>query len=226
MYWHCISGYTVFPIKIAAKFKIPLIIWGAHQGVDQVGMFSHTDEVEMTRKYRKEHDLMNFEAEDLIDKGGLTESDLENYLYPTDKEISEVGIRGIYLNNYVRWDSKMQHEKMIQKYNYKTNIQTRTFDRYNDVNSIHYSGIHDYIKFIKHGYGKITDHCTREIRLKRLSRENAVQLINKYNNKEIDDLNLFLNWIKISKKDFFEIVNKFRNKNFWYKKMVNGSLGI
>ena len=112
----------------------------------------------------------------------------------------------------------MQHEKMIQKYNYKTNIQTRTFDRYNDVNSIHYSGIHDYIKFIKHGYGKITDHCTREIRLKRLSRENAVQLINKYNNKEIDDLNLFLNWIKISKKDFFEIVNKFRNKNFWYKK--------
>ena len=57
-------------------------------------MFSHTDEVEMTRKYRKEHDLMNFEAEDLIDKGGLTESDLENYLYPTDKEISEVGIRG------------------------------------------------------------------------------------------------------------------------------------
>src|SRR5687768_16244049 len=55
MYWHCLAGQTVFPVQIAVRLKIPLIVWGAHQGVDQVGMFSHTDEVEMTRKYRKEH---------------------------------------------------------------------------------------------------------------------------------------------------------------------------
>jgi hypothetical protein len=66
IYWHCIAGQTVYPVQVAVKFKIPLIIWGAHQGLDQVGMFSHLDEVEMTRKYRKEHDLMGFEAEDLI----------------------------------------------------------------------------------------------------------------------------------------------------------------
>ena len=47
---------------MAVKFKIPLIVWGAHQGLDQVGMFSHPDEVEMTRKYRKEHDLMGLES--------------------------------------------------------------------------------------------------------------------------------------------------------------------
>ena len=50
---------------------------------------------------------------------------------------------------------------MIIKYNYKTKKQKRTFDNYNDVNSIHYSGLHDYIKFVKHGYSKITDHCSR-----------------------------------------------------------------
>ena len=42
-------------------------IWGAHQGLEQVGMFSHLNKVEMTRRYRKEHDLMGYEAEDLID---------------------------------------------------------------------------------------------------------------------------------------------------------------
>lgn len=62
IYWHCLAGQTVFPVQIAVKFKIPLIIWGAHQGIDQVGMFSHLNEVEMTRKYRKEHDLMGLEA--------------------------------------------------------------------------------------------------------------------------------------------------------------------
>ena len=122
IYWHCISGQTTLPVQLASKFKIPLIIW-VHQGVDQVGMFSHLDEVEMTRKYRKEHDLMNFEAEDLIGMGGLKKSDLEHFIYPKDREMRLFGIRGIYLNNYIRWDSRTQHEKMIIKYNYKNKKQ-------------------------------------------------------------------------------------------------------
>ena len=56
-YWPVIAGSTVFPVQIASKYKIPLIIWGAHQGLEQVGMFSHTNEVEMTRRYREDHDL-------------------------------------------------------------------------------------------------------------------------------------------------------------------------
>ena len=100
IYWHCLAGSTVFPVQTAVRFKIPLIIWGCHQGIDQVGMFSHHDEVEMTRRYRKDHDLMGFEIEDLIkiDKN-LRELDLEDFSYPHDKELEQVGNRGIYLNN-------------------------------------------------------------------------------------------------------------------------------
>ena len=68
IYWHCIACQTVYPVQMAVRLKIPLIIWGVHQGIDQVGMYSHYDEVEMTRKYRKEHDLMGYEAEDLINE--------------------------------------------------------------------------------------------------------------------------------------------------------------
>ena len=39
IYWHCIAGEMVFPVRIAVNFKIPLIIWGVHQGIDQVGMY-------------------------------------------------------------------------------------------------------------------------------------------------------------------------------------------
>src|SRR3989344_1553061 len=76
IYWHCLAGQTVFPVQIAVRFKIPLIIWGAHQGLDQVGQFSHLDEVEMSRRYRKDHDVMGFEAEDLIGREGVTDSDI------------------------------------------------------------------------------------------------------------------------------------------------------
>ena len=215
IYWHCIAGQTVFPVQIAYKFKIPLIIWGAHQGVDQVGMFSHLDEVEMTRKYRKEHDLMGFEAEDLIDLKTLNIKDLQSYLYPHDKEIEAVGIRGIYLNNYIRWDSKAQHEKMIKSYGYETNSQQRTFDTYNDVDCYHYSGLHDLIKLSKHGYGKVSDHASREIRLKRLTRNRAIELIKKYQNINPYDEELFCNWLGISKNELRKKVDNFRSKEIW-----------
>ncbi len=215
IYWHCIAGQTVFPIQVACKFKIPLIIWGAHQGIDQVGMFSHTDEVEMTRKYRKEHDLMGFEAEDLLKISNLKESDLENFIYPSDESIEKVGVRGIYLNNYIRWDSLSQHSNMVQKYKYETLNQLRTFDCYNDVDCVHYSGLHDYIKFMKFGYSKIHDHCSREIRLKRMSREQALHLIKKYIYKKPKDINAFLSWLNITEEYFYKCINKFRDRNIW-----------
>ena len=121
IYWHCLAGHTVFPVQVASKMRIPLIIWGEHQGLQQVGMFSHLHEVEMTRRYRKDHDLMGYEAEDLIKEDDfLNESDLHEYIYPEDNLIEQIGIRGIYLGNYIRWDPKSQHEKMIKTYKSKS----------------------------------------------------------------------------------------------------------
>jgi N-acetyl sugar amidotransferase len=217
MYWHCIAGQTVYPVQMAVKLKIPLIIWGAHQGVDQVGMYSHLDEVEMTRKYRKEHDLMGKEAEDLIDDefDNITERDVFEYFYPDDKEIERVGVRGIYLNNYIRWDSKAQHEQMIGQFGYESAPQTRTFDTYNDVDCFNYSDVHDYIKFLKHGYGKVVDHATREIRLKRLSREEGIELVQKYLFREPVSMDKFLQWMGITRNSLFYILNQHRSNKVW-----------
>lgn len=179
IHWPYLCGSTVFPVQMAVKKNIPLIVWGAHQGVDQVGMFSHLDEVEMTRRYRKEHDLMGYEPEDAVLRG-LNEQDASPLFYPTDQELAAVGVRGIYLNNYMRWDTKAQHEAMIEKYDYYTGLQLRTFDAYNDIDCQIYSSLHDEIKRRKWGYGKIHDHVAREIRLGRLSLLQGKALIARY----------------------------------------------
>jgi len=218
IYWHCIAGQTAFPTQIAVRLKIPLIIWGVHQGIDQVGMFSHEDEVEMTRKYRKDHDLMGLEAEDLLKLSSeLSEENVRPFIYPHDKEIERIGVRGIYLNNYIRWDSKKQHEEMINLYSYETASQTRTFDTYNDVDCYNYSDVHDYIKFLKFGYGKATDHACREIRLKRMSREEGVEIVKKFQEVKPRNLDLFLNWLGISERGFYFLINRFRSSDIWEK---------
>ena len=218
IYWHCIAGQTVYPVQVAVKFKIPLIIWGCHQGIDQVGMFSHENEVEMTRKYRKEHDLMGSEAEDLISEfDNITEKDIVQFKYPDDKEIERIGVRGIYLNNYIRWDSRDQHEQMINLYNYESSTQTRTFDTYNDVDCYNYSDVHDYIKYIKLGYSKVFDHACREIRLRRMTREQGIEMVNKYTNNKPLNLELFLKWIGITESSFHYLIDQHRNKSLWFR---------
>lgn len=216
IYWHVIAGQTVFPVQVAVRLKIPLIVWGAHQGVDQVGMFSHLDEVEMTRKYRKDHDLMGFEAEDLVDEfDHVGERDVVPFLYPHDKQIERVGVRGIYLNNYIRWDSKAQHELMIRKYGFETNRQERTFDTYNDTDCFLYSDLHDSIKYLKYGYGKVTDHACREIRLKRMTREEGIELVARYQRKMPRRAEMFYQWLGITERSFNFVMDQHRDPSIW-----------
>jgi N-acetyl sugar amidotransferase len=216
IYWHVQAGKTAFPVQVASQYKIPLIIWGAHQGVDQVGMFSHLDEVEMTNMYRVQHDLMGIEAEDLIDKfEGISEYDVSGFVYPNDDQISSVGIRGIYLSNYFFWDSKRQHEEMLKIYNYETLIQNRTFDSYNYVDCWNYGDLHDYIKYIKFGFGKVVDNASREIRLGRLNRSKGITLVKKYNNLFPAHQNLYFNWLGIKQSSFQYIINQHRSREIW-----------
>lgn len=218
IYWHCLAGQTVFPVQIAVKMKIPLIIWGHHQGLDQVGMFSHVDEVEMSRRNRRNHDLFRQEAEALVeDHDFIKPADIHPFRYPHDEEIAAVGVRGIYLGNYMRWDTKAQHEAMMDIYDYEAVQQTRTFDTYNDVDCWMHSDLHDYIKWAKWGYGRATDHAVRELRFGRLSRVEAMEIAKKYEAKPPKNLGLFLDWIGMTENGFRFILDQHRSPFVWQR---------
>lgn len=215
-HWHVLAGQTVWPVRCAVQYRTPLIIWGAHQGVDQVGMFSHLDEVEMSRWYRKNHDLMGVEPEDLVSEAhGLPERDLAPLFYPNDRLLSEIGVRGIYLNNYIRWDSKAQHEDMIARFGYETADMARTFDRYNDVDCLHYAGLHDAVKMAKHGYGKARDHACRELRLRRLDRDEATSVTARWEAANYPDADDLYAWLEMPEREFWEKVDRHRNPRIW-----------
>ena len=216
MYWPVLAGSTVFPVQISVKYKIPLIIWGAHQGLEQVGMYSHTHDVEMNRRYRKDHDLFGYEAENLLNSfDNVREEDIFQYFYPDDFQINRTGTRGIYLGNYVRWDPKSQHELMIKFYNYRSCSFNRTIDTYDYVDCHNYMNIHDLLKLYKHGYSKVTDHLTREIRFKRIDKNSALKLVKKYETNKIKNSKLFCDWLGIDHKSLNFLLNSHKNKKFW-----------
>ena len=218
IYWQALAGYLTFPVQVAVRYRIPLIIWGVHPWSEQTGMFSHLDEVEMTARCRKEHGLMGIAAEELIDaQTGITRGDIQPFVYPYDNELELVGVRGIYLSNYIRWDAKKQHELMIDTYGYESALQYRTFNTYEDVHCHHSAGLHDYLKFLKYGYSKVSDHATREIRLKRMTREEGIAHVAAYTERQPGDLSLFLDWVEMSEQEFFNCVENRRDEQIWQR---------
>lgn len=222
MYWHVLCGTQTFPVQVATKFRIPLIIWRNNGWMDQVGMFSHYDLVEMTKKVRKEHGLRMLDGEELLARSEtLTHKDLIPYMYPSDEQLEKSKVRGIYINNFFFWDSKKQSEYAIEKFGYETLKQERTYNTYETIHCQNNAHIHDYIKYLKFGYGKATDHTTRDIRLKRMTKETAILLIKKYDTIKPSNLETFLSWIGITEDELMSFVNKFRDENIWEKK-ANG----
>jgi N-acetyl sugar amidotransferase len=214
VYWHSIAGHTAFPVQIAEKKQIPLIIWGAHQGIEQVGMYSHLHNVEMTRRYRKEHDLMGYEADDLVSQfDSLVEQDIWQFRYPEDNEIAKIGIRGIYLGNYIRWDPFIQHQYVVEQYGYRGIPSNRTFYPFDHPDCMVYMGVHDLLKMAKTGYSKVTDHLVREIRHERISRASAVIIASMFENNHIQNTEIFCKWMNLTEAGLKYIVRS-HTKNF------------
>lgn len=218
IYWHVLAGSQTFPVQVATKLGIPLIIWGVNGWLDQVGMFSHHDRVEMTKKIRKEHALRGIDAEDLIGTSdSVSVKDLQAYIYPSDEQLEKSRVRGLYIGNYVKWDSQKQISDVIERFVYESNIQERTYNTYESINCANNASVHDYIKFLKFGYGKVNDHVARDIRLKRISREDGLALIKKYLTIKPKALDQFLSWIGLTEEEFYQYIDPFRDLNVWHK---------
>lgn len=197
--WLWIAGQTSFPVRLAIQLNIPYVLWGAHQGLEQVGMYSHTENVEMTRRYRREHDLMGVDENDIFQfDPNIDEEDIASIKYPSDQEILDSGVRGIYLGNYVRWDPSAQHQFVKKTYGYEGRSESRAYSFFDTPDCPSYFGIHDLLKQRKFGYSKATDQLTREIRHGRISREKAIIIENRLKNSTPQGIREFSDWLGTS----------------------------
>jgi N-acetyl sugar amidotransferase len=195
--WPFIAGETQFPVQIAVEQQIPLVIWPLHQPTEQVGMHSYTETPEMTRRSRHEFDLMGVEPKDLTNVVTLANAqDVADLHYPEDRRLSAVGVVGIYLSNYIPWDSRRFSEEMIAKFGAMPGTNPRTFDTYDRIDDMTYMAIHDVLKQAKHGYSRVTDNLCREIRFNRISKADALA-IEKYYQAQMPDreIQIFLDWL-------------------------------
>lgn len=214
--WHYHAGIRTFPFQVAVQYNIPLIVWGEHGFAELTGLVSLEDFVEFTRWTRKEHDMRGFEPHDLIGQGGVTERDIAPYVYPTDEQIERVGIRGIYLSNFFPWDAKDQAETMMKTWDFSPIAfrRDRTFNLYAKIDD-HANDVHDYLKYLKFGYGRATDDASMEIRHGRMTREEGIEMVRQYDAAEPSSLDYYCDFLGIDKARFHSLVDRQRDPRVW-----------
>lgn len=197
MLWPAIALKTAFPVHVALSRKIPMIIWGQHQAVEQVGKFSHSDAVTMSGWSRQQHDLMDISLEEQIGNGAqLNTKHINYYRYPESQALHKAGVEGIYLSNYLRWDPLAQNNAMTAS-GFQPERQLTTYDPYERAGSSVYYRIHDLLKLQRVGYRKVLDHLCRDIRHGYISRDEAEQLYAFYAEQPVE-VKPFFDWLGMS----------------------------
>ncbi|MDA7703942.1 N-acetyl sugar amidotransferase [Candidatus Pelagibacter sp.] len=221
MNWQNHCGIYTAPVITAVKFKIPLIIWGETTW-DISGMYDPEDFVEFSARDRHEHSLRGFEWSDFLNdkKDKLNPKDLIWAKYPSDQEILSLGIRGLFVGNFFPWDGKKNAELAIKKYSFqvkKTPFE-RTYRNFSNLDDRYENGVHDLMKFIKFGYGRCSDHASKDIRNHYITKKKGIELIKKYDHVVSKDLYHWLDYVGMKEKEFWQIADTFRDPRVWWIK--------
>jgi N-acetyl sugar amidotransferase len=214
---HAHMGINAVPVQIAVKFNISLVIWGEHGFMNMGGMHSYKDMVEYTAKYRVEHLLRGYDWFDFIGVEDLEEKELLWAKYPSDDEIERVDVRGVFISNFFGWNQAEHTQTMIDMYGFETNPIPfdRTYARDSNLNNIHDNGIHDYMKYVKFGYGRVTDHACRDIRNGILTRAEGVELVRQYDHVVPGDITRWLDYVGMDRNEMEAIADGFRDPRVW-----------
>lgn len=211
-------GIFTIPVQVAVRYKIPLIIWGENPQLEYGQPTNIDTDTILDREWNEKNGgyfLDKIKPKDMT-KYGFKTKELIPYIYPSDDDIRQIGVTGIFLGSYIKWDLFKQLD-FVKELGFSENDEVKegTYDKWENLD-VYFTVFHDYFKFLKYGFGRTTDHASIEIRYERITRAQGIELIKKYEGKiPRKYLDKFLKSADISEQEFHDICDKFTNKEIF-----------
>ena len=223
-------GIFTVPVQVAVRYNIPLIVWGENSQAEYGGPLKDMENKYLDSKWCEQYGTRvggqssPFVGPEVMLKHGIDRKFLNPYIYPSDEEIKRVGVTGIFLGYFLRWNIKEQLKKVRDLgFTLHDGPSEGTFTNYENLDN-KIQGIHDYFKWLKFGYARATDGASVQIRLNWINREDGMKLVKEYEGKLPEKyLDEFLKQWDMSRDEFLQITEKFTNKEL-FKKDENGNL--
>lgn len=222
-----IVGQRIIGPSIALKYGVQLVMYGENQaeyGNDPNENYKPT----MDRKFFSAQDplemmLGGVRVGDIIKDYGYKLNDFAPYIPPTAESLEDAGVEVHYLGFYLPWDPQECYYYAVEHTGFQANPERTpgTYSKYSSIDD-KIDMFHYFTTLIKFGIGRATYDAAQEVRNGKITREEAVHLVRKYD-QEFPSRYYpeFLEYIGLTDAQFWETVDSFRSPHLW-KKSNNG----
>ena len=215
-----VAIFTV-PVRVAVNLGIRMIIWGENPQNEYGGPAAAEKSNILDRRWLEEFGgLLGLRVSDLLNVDGIEPRHLIQYTYPSEDELQNAKVTGVFLGYYFPWDG-YANALYAQAFGFETyhgNVEG-SLSNYENLDN-YQTGIHDYFKYLKFGFGRATDIANNHIRRRRLSREEAAIMVERHDGKfpwtylgrSIEDT---LREIDLTLNEFIKVCDRFTNKKIF-----------
>lgn len=151
---------------------------------------------------------------------GVSPDALKQFAPPSKDELLRAGTQIHFFSYYKYWDPQENYYYCREHTNFSPNPErtSGTYSKYASLDDC-FDGFHYYLGFIKFGIGRATSDTAHEIRDGKITREEGVALVQKYDDefpsKYLDE---FLEYCGIDFQTLEDIVDSWRSPHIWRKR--------
>lgn len=204
--------------QLAIRYKIPLILWGENPGL-QLGDMKTLGRTGYDGNNLRFMNTLSGGGMDWMLDAGIEPKDLLPYRYPDPDAFEAAGLQILYLGWFLG-DWSLVNNAAYSCSN-GLHIREDTVDKTGDLHGVtaldeDWVTLNQMIKYFKFGFGRATDYVNEEIRLGRMSREEGISIVKRFDGCCSDDyIASFCEYIDISVPAFWGKVHASVNRDLF-----------
>jgi N-acetyl sugar amidotransferase len=211
-----IYGQTNFPLSMAVRYKVPLIMYGENGEVEYGGDMKNAMSPTRSITDHDKHYFSGLPPEFWLEHG-LSVADLHPFVAPPYEDILRNKTEIHFFGYYKRWDPQENFYYCVENTGFSPNTERSqgTYSKYASLDD-KIDGFHFYLGFIKFGIGRATSDSAHEIRDGKITREEGIALVKKYDAEfPTKHYKEFLEYVHITASQFTEIIDSWRSDHIW-----------
>ena len=218
-----IIGQKIVGPLIASKFGIKLVMYGENQA-EYGNKVDENNIPTMNEDFFTVGDPLHMRfggmtMQEIIDEYGFKFHDFAPYIPPNPDELKAKGVEMHYLGYYLKWDPQECYYYAAEHTGFQANPERTegTYSKYTSIDD-RIDPYHYFTTWIKFGIGRATYDADQEIRNGKITREEGVALVKRYDaefpKKYFKE---FLEYIVTTEEEFWRTVDKYRSPHLWDK---------
>ncbi|NOR57100.1 MAG: N-acetyl sugar amidotransferase [Sulfurimonas sp.] len=215
-----IYGTINYPLQMAVKYNVPLIMYGENGEVEYGGNMKNA--FKPTRDYVNDphdHYFSGLSPENLVEHG-ISKNDILPYMAPDYEKLKNLKVENHFFGYYKKWVPQELYYHAVKHTGFKPgpSRSESTYSKYASLDD-QIDGFHYYLSYIKFGIGRTTSDTAHEIRDGHIDREDGINLVKRFDSEfPAKYFKTFLEYCDISEEFYYEQIDSWRSPHLWDKK--------